>query len=69
MSNATSETSELMLATFNLTKEQVAWVGEEAKRLAKSRPGSKPNRSEVARVAFEKAMRESEIVSLQSKAS
>ena len=58
MSNATSETG-LKLATFNLTKEQVAWVDSEAKRLAKERPGSKPNRSEIARVAIEKAMRES----------
>ena len=58
MSNATNETG-LKLATFNLTKEQVAWVNEEAKRLAKERPGSKPNRSEIARVAIEKAMRES----------
>ena len=58
MSNATSETG-LKLATFNLTVEQVVWVDSEAKRLAKERPGSKPNRSEVARVAIEKAMRES----------
>ena len=57
MSNATNETG-LKLATFNLTKEQVAWVNEEAQRLAKERPGSKPNRSEIARVAIEKAMRE-----------
>lgn len=60
MSNATSATSALVLATFNLTAEQVAWVNSEAQRLAKERPGSKPNRSEVARVAIEKAMRESE---------
>lgn len=58
MSNATSETG-LKLATFNLTKEQVAWVDSEARRLAKMRPGSKPNRSEVVRVAMERAMRES----------
>ena len=58
MSNATNEPG-LKLATFNLTKEQVAWVNEEAHRLAKERPGSKPNRSEIARVAIEKAMRES----------
>ena len=58
MSNATNETG-LKLATFNLTKEQVAWVNEEAQRLAKERPGSKPNRSEIARVAIEKAMQES----------
>lgn len=59
MSNATNETGTLKLATFNLTKEQVAWVDSEAKRLAKMRPGSKPNRSEVVRVAMERAMRES----------
>ena len=58
MSNATNETG-LKLATFNLTKEQVAWVDSEARRLAKERPGSKPNRSEIARVAIEKAMQES----------
>ena len=58
MSNATSEPV-LKLATFNLTTEQVAWVNEEAQRLAKERPGSKPNRSEIARVAIEKAMQES----------
>ena len=60
MSNTANATGALVLATFNLTKEQVAWVNEEAQRLAKERPGSKPNRSEVARVAIEKAMRESE---------
>ena len=60
MSNATNATGALVLATFNLTAEQVAWVNREAERLAKMRPGSKPNRSEVARLAIEKAMRESE---------
>lgn len=59
MSNTTSEVG-LKLATFNLTAEQVAWVNREAERLAKMRPGSKPNRSEVARVAIERAMRESQ---------
>ncbi len=49
----------LVLATFNLTAEQVEWVNAEAARRASQRPGSKPNRSEVAREAMEKAMRES----------
>lgn len=56
MSNSTA----LVLATFNLTSEQVAWLNDEASRRAASRPGSKPNRSEVAREAIENAMRESE---------
>lgn len=60
MSAVTNEAPALKLATFNLTAEQVEWVDAEAKRLAASRPGSKPNRSEVARIAIERAMRESQ---------
>lgn len=60
MSAIVSDSPALKLATFNLTTEQVEWVDMEAKRRAESRPGSKPNRSEVAREAMEKAMRESE---------
>lgn len=58
MSAVTNEASTLKLATFNLTTEQVEWVDAEAKRLAASRPGSKPNRSEVARIAIDRAMQE-----------
>lgn len=55
-----SENATLVLATFNLTAAQVEWVNKEAKRRANGRPGSRPNRSEVARELFELAMRDSE---------
>lgn len=60
MSAVVNDSPALKLATFNLTAEQVEWVDSEAKRRARTRPGSKPNRSEVAREAIERAMRESE---------
>lgn len=60
MSAVVNDSPALRLATFNLTVEQVEWVKSEAKRRALKRPGSKPNRSEVAREAIERAMRESE---------
>lgn len=60
MSTVTNDSDALMLATFNLTVKQVEWINEEAIRRANMRPGSKPNRSEVAREALERAMRESE---------
>ena len=60
MSTVTNDSDALMIATFNFTKKQLAWLTEEAIRRANMRPGSKPNRSEVAREAIEKAMIESE---------
>ncbi len=58
MTVAESESDVLILATYNFTEEQVAWVKAEANRRASLRPGSRPNRSEVAREAMEKGIRE-----------
>ena len=60
MSDTNASSAELTLATFNLTKEQVAWVNDEATRRVQGKPGSKPNRSDVAREVFERSMRLSE---------
>lgn len=60
MSTAVTDRNALVLATFNLTAAHIAWLEKEAKRRASERPGTRPNRSDIAREVFEKAMRESE---------
>ncbi len=60
MITAVSDKVALVIMTFSITADHLAWIDREAKRQVADKPGTRPNRSEVLRGLLEKAMRASE---------